>query len=392
MAVQSVDVDGAGKETYFASPERAQGHELEGAIERVAGSSVMAQVLAALGGSVVVLNGHRQIVALNSGFLAGLGRVSPRDVLGLRPGEALGCRHVEAAPSGCGTARACADCGAALAIASAQGERETVERECLLTVRTDEGDKALELEARAAPLCLDGANFVLLALRDISDQKRRQSLERLFLHDLFHTVAALRGYSELLRGGMSASPDVLEEVGEIVQRIVEEIEAQRDLARAERGEITVRPSLVSTGAVLDDMARIFLRHDVSCERSLHCGGARVKIRTDAFLLARILVDMVKNAFEASPPGGRVSVRCVAERDAVEFLVHNVGIIEPRAIAQMFQRSFSTKSNSGRGLGTYSMKLFAERYLQGKVRFSSSPESGTVFALRIPRDLEGARAA
>jgi len=50
--------------------------------------------------------------------------------------------------------------------------------------------------------------------------------------------------------------------------------------------------------------------------------------------------------------------------------------------QVFQRSFSTKSHD-RGLGTYSMKLLAERYLGGTVSFTSSVEEGTTFRIRLP---------
>ena len=45
--------------------------------------------------------------------------------------------------------------------------------------------------------------------------------------------------------------------------------------------------------------------------------------------------------------------------------------------QVFQRSFSTKGN-GRGIGTYSIKLLSENYLNGKVGFTSSVSEGTVF--------------
>ncbi len=49
---------------------------------------------------------------------------------------------------------------------------------------------------------------------------------------------------------------------------------------------------------------------------------------------------------------------------------------------MFQRSFTTKGE-GRGLGTYSMKLLSERYLNGRVEFTSSPEHGTTFTAVYP---------
>jgi sensor histidine kinase regulating citrate/malate metabolism len=37
---------------------------------------------------------------------------------------------------------------------------------------------------------------------------------------------------------------------------------------------------------------------------------------------------------------------------------------------------------GRGIGTYSMKLFGEKYLKGKVWFTSSAENGTSFFFEL----------
>lgn len=371
--------------TYFAPAARASAAELERAIEVVASSPVMVEVLAALGGAVVLLNRERQIVGANPGLLKMLGCPIQDGVLGLRLGEALGCRNAARAPSGCGTGKPCADCGAVLAILGAQCDGDIMERECLLTLAS--GDRALELWARAAPFSLEGHPFVLLSLQDISDRKRREHLERVFLHDLMNTVGALSGYQDLLRQGAGATREILIEMHEVVARLVEEIRTHQDLGAAERGDIRTNVAPVSTATILDDLARLFLRHEVACERSLYCSGARIRIRTDPFLLERVLVNMVKNAFEASLPGAEVSVMCTARPDAVEFAVHNPGYIEPRVSAHVFQRSFSTKPGVGRGLGTYSMKLFGERYLRGRVRFETSPERGTTFTLCIPRDLE-----
>ena len=68
--------------------------------------------------------------------------------------------------------------------------------------------------------------------------------------------------------------------------------------------------------------------------------------------------------------------------SVEFSVHNPNPMPRNVQLQVFQRSFSTKG-SGRGLGTYSMKLLSERYLGGRVSFESNEESGTVFRARYP---------
>jgi len=58
-------------------------------------------------------------------------------------------------------------------------------------------------------------------------------------------------------------------------------------------------------------------------------------------------------------------------------------VMPRDVQlQVFQRSFTTKG-SGRGLGTYSMKLLADRFLNGKVSFTSVAGIGTEFRITIP---------
>ena len=66
-----------------------------------------------------------------------------------------------------------------------------------------------------------------------------------------------------------------------------------------------------------------------------------------------------------------------------FEVHNP-VEMPREIQlQMFVRSFSTKG-LGRGLGTYSARLFTEAYLGGRIGFRSD-STGTTFWVEIPEE-------
>ena len=60
--------------------------------------------------------------------------------------------------------------------------------------------------------------------------------------------------------------------------------------------------------------------------------------------------------------------------------------------QIFQRSFSTKNGEGRGIGTYSVKLLVERYLEGSVEFVSDDAHGTVFTVIVPDRALARRAA
>ena len=113
-------------------------------------------------------------------------------------------------------------------------------------------------------------------------------------------------------------------------------------------------------------------------------NSEITIHTDPVLLKRILGNMIKNALEAVLAKERVTLNCVVNQGSVRIVVHNPGSMPAAVRKQIFQRSFSTKGK-GRGLGTYSMKLLGEKYLNGKVTFTTSKEKGTSFSLELPLD-------
>jgi signal transduction histidine kinase len=73
----------------------------------------------------------------------------------------------------------------------------------------------------------------------------------------------------------------------------------------------------------------------------------------------------------------------SDEDQVQFWVHNPAHMPRDVQLQVFKRSFSTKG-SGRGIGTYSIRLFVTRYLHGSVDFDSTEDHGTTFRVRLPR--------
>jgi hypothetical protein len=358
---------------------RADPHRLQREIRAVSQSPVVTAVLEVADAVLLVLNAERQIVGFNSRVL---GVDTPEDILGRRSGEALGCVNTRG-PGGCGAAPACEACGALGAILGCHERGRPVESECF--IRSTVGT-ALEFNVRATPVTIEETRFTVVSLRDISSEKRRDVLEQVFFHDVLNTVGGLRGWAQLLQRPGADVPRASDRIVFLSRQIVREIRDHRTLLLAESGTLVPERARIGARELLGDLELVFSGHPVARDRLLQVGPAAedIELVSDPSLLLRVLINMVRNAFEATPVGGVVRLSC--ERDgsgAVRLFVHNEGVIAPEVQERIFQRSFSTKAERGRGLGTYSMKLFGERYLGAEVSFVSTEQAGTVFSIRLP---------
>jgi signal transduction histidine kinase len=360
---------------------RARQDELEREIRAASQSPLVEAVLATADALLLVLDAHRQIVAFN-----GLGKW-PQDVFGLRPGEALGCVNAQG-PGGCGTSPACETCGALGAILGAQRRGRPVEAECLIRSEILGADH--EFNVRACPVVVGEHRLTVVSLRDISAEKRRQALEQIFFHDVLNTITGLRGWTDLLQASGGRHPSAPERIQALSRHIEREVRDHRALVMAENGTLVPHLERVRASELLGDVDAVFASQSVARGRQLEVLiAADVELETDRSLLSRVLVNMVRNALEATEPGGAIRIEVRPEpkpagrEGIVRFSVWNGGEMPADVQARVFQRSFSTKAQRGRGLGTYSMKLLGERYLGGTVSFVSSAGRGTVFSLELP---------
>lgn len=114
---------------------------------------------------LLILNKDRQIVFANDYYkkINYFGR--DMELLGLRPGELLNCRHAFESEGGCGTTRFCRTCGAVQAILSSISEKKDVE-ECVINRR--DGQTPLELRVWTTPIELDSEKYTVFVVHDIS--------------------------------------------------------------------------------------------------------------------------------------------------------------------------------------------------------------------------------
>ena len=370
-------------ESYAAPAGRDEAEAFAAKVATVKNSPILLASLNAIPSMVMILNENRQIVAANQAMHRVL-QVAEKDLLQKRPGEILGCVRVAEGPDGCGTSRHCVTCGAANAILESQTQNAQVVRECRILINGDSAG-ALDLRVAATPIEVDGTRFIVVAVDDISQPKRIAVLQRVFFHDVLNTAGCISGYADFLANQHEAVNEVSELLTHLSEQLVEEIRAQRDLVLAESGDLVLQEDILMTGQVLDELRKQYLKNPAAVERNIELGQIwQGMIRTDRRLLMRILGNMLKNGIEATAPGETVRIDCREEGPDVVFSVHNPGVMPEHVQLQMFQRSFSTKEEAGRGIGTYSMKLLGERDLGGHVHFVSRLPEGTIFFFRLPK--------
>ncbi|MHB8894097.1 MAG: sensor histidine kinase [Candidatus Geothermincolia bacterium] len=368
------------EESMFAPAGRASTQVIEAQHESVSSVAYIGEMLDAQPSIAGIINNRRQFVLANEQLLRFLGMSDIGDIIGKRPGEALACIHAGVTAGGCGTTEHCRYCGAVQAILECLKSRSRVARECRITYTGPHGDAALELRVTASHCVMNGEEYVILAASDISMEKRKSALERVFFHDLIGTATTLNMVIDTLDEGITDIEEELPTLRRLSGSILDDVMVQRDLAAAERGDLAVKRNPIEALAILEDAAAQ-LRGAGSAETksiTIEDTSESALILSDERLLRRILFNMLKNALEAVEPGDDVRAGTSVEGDRLRFRVRNETGMSREVQLSIFQRSFSTKGED-RGLGTYSMKLLGERYLGGTVWFESSDESTTFYA-------------
>ncbi|MBN8469655.1 two-component sensor histidine kinase [Corallococcus exiguus] len=203
-------------------------------------------------------------------------------------------------------------------------------------------------------------------------------------HDLKNPIAALKGAAQYLkeehaRGhSWDAHGDFLDLLLEQVERLdrvagtyqrlarVEPLRRPLDLNRLVEGVLSLQ-AFATPGAVE-------LKKELAPGLP-ECAG-------DEDLLANALENLVRNAFEAMPEGGTLTVRTLRDGGAVVVEVQDTGSgMDARTRERAFDDFFTTKA-TGSGLGLAFVRRVAEAH-GGTASLTSGEGHGTILRLRLP---------
>jgi hypothetical protein len=332
-----------------------------------------------------LIDQHKQVVLSNEHLAKLEGMESLDHMIGKRPGKVLKCINIEHGGT-CTSSDNCQFCGINHAIQESQLRNTRTTGECRVTSRIGGKLISYDFQVTCSPIVVQNEPFTLLNLMDISSVKRNEMLEKLFFHDILNRLGGFSGIVEAIKSEnkqpeLEEFIDVLHVIGELT---IEDIQTQQYLRAAENANLILNIREYSAREILDSVHKQILYHPSMNSRYAHVclDCPDFTLETDGALLKRILLNMAKNAAEAIPEQGTIRLNVGNHSDRAVFSVHNPGVIPDPVRLQIFQRSFSTKGE-GRGLGTYSMKLFGENYLKGKVYFTSDEKIGTLFTIELP---------
>jgi nitrogen-specific signal transduction histidine kinase len=373
-------------DTMFAPAERTPDTEILNYNNELSGNTMLKMISDAMPDVATILSPERQIVYANKALLEIISGSSQEDYLGDRPGELLNCIHSAENTGGCGTTDSCRFCGAVNAIIECQRTGEQVHNECRISSVINGQTHSFDLHVTATPFPFNEKRFVIFAVKDISDKKRRRALEKMFFHDVLNTATGLNGLLYVLRE--TEDPSMMKEFIEFAEKaandLVEDILSQRALTAAESGDLVPNVLIYEVAEVMRDVAAYLKHHKMAEGKTILVEPFEGihETRTDIQLLKRVLINLVKNALEASFRSDTVTLKATETSHKIIFSVSNPGFIPEGVRLQIFQRSFSTKGVD-RGLGTYSVKLLTTKYLGGEVSFKTDETAGTTFTVSIP---------
>ncbi len=113
--------------------------------------------------------------------------------------------------------------------------------------------------------------------------------------------------------------------------------------------------------------------------------ADLKLKTDPTFIRRALTNLVKNAIEAMPEGGVLTVSISVLRNSALITVEDTGKgIPEEAKSNLFKPLFTTKAK-GQGMGLAVTKRLIDA-AKGKISYESQEGKGTKFVIRLPLQL------
>ncbi len=296
--------------------------------------------------------------------------------------------------------------------------RQTWEEGRALGVHTlDVGGEKLSLEISLFPIRSGNEMIGLMGSgRDITERVRaeralRESEEKLLqarkmeavgrlaggiTHDFNNHLTVIKAYADMAVDGQACGADVREELREIQLAVRRAAALTTQLLAFSRKQV-LQPRVFNLTAMIGDMTRMLARligEDIELATTLAPG--LWSIRADPAQIQQVIMNLVLNARDAMPGGGRLSIitenaaaaareTAAPEADAVVLTISDTGRgMDKETLSHIFEPFFTTKEEGrGTGLGLSTVYGVVQQS-GGTITCGSAPGQGTHFRISFPR--------
>lgn len=236
---------------------------------------------------------------------------------------------------------------------------------------------------------LEDQNFQLIEASCL-----REDIDRIVRHDLKNPLNAI-----------IALPPVIEKEGNLSERQISHlniikdagldmlsmINLSLDLFKMERGMYQLQTAKID---ILSLISRILLENKMLADlkeisANILINGKTTEENTSIFaqgeelLCYSMLMNLIKNSFEASPEAEQIIIAIESHAEAREIIIsiRNKGEVPAEIRETFFDKYVTSGKKSGTGLGTYSARLMAE-VQGGGIRLDHSVENQTAVIIRL----------
>jgi len=265
-------------------------------------------------------------------------------------------------------------------------------RGCPGEIEIDEAERFLNI--RMVPLSEDGARSLLIFLRDITEEKRVETIKKDFVanvsHELRTPLASIKGYSEALLDDdtdKARQREFLEIIDRHATRMSRIIDDLLILSRLESSAVSLDSAPVDMADLIRSTLKGCLKQasDKSITISSDLPETLPGVMGDRDRLEQVVVNLLDNAIKYTPAGGSVSISAVDLGGEVRVDVSDTGIGIPEDdISRIFERFYRVDKARSRALGGTGLGLAIVKHIiqghNGRLEVRSRLGRGSTFSI------------
>ena len=227
-----------------------------------------------------------------------------------------------------------------------------------------------------------GAASLEQALADNATLRRHASS---VAHDFNNLLAVISGYTELMLRRLRPD-DPMRRNAEAIKRAAEWGAALAQQALAGSRQPPPAPSPMDLNQLVTNVTRVLqpvLGDTIELTTRLAPGLARVSV--NAHQIGQVIMNLVVNARDAMPDGGRIVIETANVGQVVMLSVSDTGSgMDDETRARLFEPYFTTKEpGRGTGLGLATVHDIVTQF-GGQISVLSDAGSGSTFKIYLPR--------